>query len=431
MPPLSSPLTLFDQIPRLTAERRSGRLRVRSAAGDRTLFFVAGTPTLATSTIPGERIAETLERRGQIAPGEIGGLLAEAKRAGRRFDAHLVAIGRIDREMLNRTISDLSLSIVASLLRESEGEPLFTALDRPVDDEVRIGRPTAVVWSMAIERIPEDRTLRRIAQLESPPLLTRNPFLRLAIVPADESDLVILRAADGVRSAEELVRLHKGGERRALRLLGWGRLAGLFLPGGGGAAGGGPVLPQERLPWNLWEGTDLRRSAVSRFRSDEIAERERVLCLLDGCADGLPAAGLEGEAAWSAAARLHPDHAHRDLFRDLALRLGFLFPRLFEGKGPGRAPAEPDERELRIRRRKHAGNHVELAELLAAAGQGGRALDLLARAAEIDPARADLATRFRDLLGAHPHLRGDVQTLLRTLARTPGSSAAAILAAIG
>lgn len=410
MPPIpAGRRPLPELIASLVSERRSGRLRLRSDGGDRTLFFVRGTPTLATSGVAGERIGETLVRRGLLPSAELEPMVAAARAAGRRFDAHLVAIGRVDVETARRLIGDLAYQVLAALLRDGAGEPLFTALDRPVDDDVRIGRPTAVVWSLALERIPDERVLREIAGERREVDFTADPFPRLGIVPLDDADVGWLAGIDGRTPAVDLAARHPSGERRGLRLLGALRLSGLIrLRGESPPPARTPHLPFPPpllFPWNRDPGEDQRRGARGRFRPAELVERERVLSLIDRAGDGLEALGMTGEAFWRGAALLHPDHAHRDLFHDLGPKLHFLFPRLFETGAPKRAAPDVG-REERILRRKLAAAHAELAQQLLA-GSPGRAYDLLVRAAELDPARAELAERIAEIAAREPWLAGD------------------------
>ncbi len=432
MPAPPNRSSIVDVLPRLSADRRSGRLRVRTAAGDRTIYLVRGTPELVTSSVAGERVGETLLRKGLLRKEEIDPLLKDARAANRRFDTHLQIVGRLDAELVRKTILDLSLNIYASLLRDADGEPLFTALDRPVDDGVRIGRPAAVVHSLVVDRIPDDRALRRISDPGGPFRLSADPYRLLAVLPLGTGDVEFLSKIGPDFSFEDVVRLHPAGERRALRSLAWMRLSGLLESG---AAAAKPVdpppPPPARFPWNRWTGEEMRRGGLARFRAEEIASREAALTLLDRAAGGLARAGLSADETWQAAGRLHPDHSQSELMRDLAAKLHVVFPRLFDRSVANSAPeTHSSDKDERIRRRRTVSSHLELAAMVLASGYPGLAFDLLVRAAELDPARSELDARFRAVVDPNPQLVADAIASLARLSPATGSPLRSLLSSL-
>ena len=402
-PGLGSREAVIEQLVKLRVDRRSGRMRVRSAEGERTLYLLRGDPSLVTSSVSGERIGEALVRRGLLKAEEVDKLVSEARAAGRRFDAHLAATGRLEWSVVRTVLLDLAVTVLSQLLREP-GDTLFTPLDRPIDDDVRLGRPAAVVYAQALERIADDASLRQLAPER--PVLTRRPESLLSQLPLGRTDAALLERCDGAQSSAELA-----GDRAAWRTLVWARLAGLF-------ADSPPTAPPKPapIPWQQWN--EPRRGL--RFTAAEVKERERVLLLADRAALGLPPLGFSGERLWRSAALLHPDQAHRELYRDLATKLHLLFPHLFDGR-PGEPPVPvPETPEDRIAKRKVATSHLELATLLAPT-QPGAALDLAARAAELEPQRTDLAARIEALATSAAIARPVLVTLRKAAASPEGA----------
>ena len=94
----------------------SGRLTLKDTRGERRLDFVDGRICYASSTIPEERLATWLTRRGLIPVGELRRILATSMLRRTLFTDLLIAEGRVSSEDLRASLTDLAETITSRIL---------------------------------------------------------------------------------------------------------------------------------------------------------------------------------------------------------------------------------------------------------------------------------------------------------------------------
>src|SRR5215472_6016121 len=117
---------MAELIRRLSAERRTGDLQVRSGKTVKTVFFDAGRVVFAASNLKKDRLGEALVALGRITDDEFKKateLLKHDRR--RRLGDVLVQSGVLERNELGRAIARQVKRIVISLFSFRDGVALF------------------------------------------------------------------------------------------------------------------------------------------------------------------------------------------------------------------------------------------------------------------------------------------------------------------
>src|SRR5579862_4191232 len=113
-------------IRRLSAERRSGDLQVRSVKTVKTVFFDHGRVVFAASNLKKDRLGEALLALGRITDDEFkraSDLMRNDKR--RRLGEALVQAGVLERNELGRSVARQVKRIVISLFNFKDGVASF------------------------------------------------------------------------------------------------------------------------------------------------------------------------------------------------------------------------------------------------------------------------------------------------------------------
>jgi tetratricopeptide (TPR) repeat protein len=129
---------------RLSEDRLSGDLQVRSGKTVKTVFFDHGRIVFAASNLKKDRLGEALVALGRITDEEFNraSALMEAGKHRRRFGDALVKAGVLDKNELGRSVARQVKTIVHSLFSFTEGAAFF--------DERRCSIPLEYMVSLSV-----------------------------------------------------------------------------------------------------------------------------------------------------------------------------------------------------------------------------------------------------------------------------------------
>jgi tetratricopeptide (TPR) repeat protein len=203
-----SRVPVSETLRRLSAERRSGDLEVRSGKIVKTIFFDHGRIVFAASNMKKDRLGEALVALGRITDDEYARASALMKQdRKKRFGEALVGAGVMDRKEVGRSVSRQVKQIVVSLFELREGAASFEERKCPIPLEYMVSLSVHRILYMGIKAMKsEELVLGGIGDLDR--------WVTLAQVPPFPF---------GVRkcSAEELDILEQTSRRVTIRRLGW------------------------------------------------------------------------------------------------------------------------------------------------------------------------------------------------------------------
>jgi tetratricopeptide (TPR) repeat protein len=241
-----------DTVRRLSAERRSGDLQVRSGRVIKIAFFDHGRVVFAASNLKRDRLGEALVADGRISEEDFHRVssLMRADR-GRRFGEALVQAGVMDRYEVGTAVARQVRRIALSLFEMPEGAAVF--------EERSCTIPLEYMVSLSVHRLLYDG----IRQMKSEELLLKGlgPLDRgvvLAEVPPFPYE-------PRSRSGEELEMLDLAQRRVTIRRLAW--------------AAGGITLPRLRAAYALL-GAGILRDADAGPGPQPVVQTETGMFLL-------------------------------------------------------------------------------------------------------------------------------------------------------
>ncbi len=206
-----SKIPIAEVLRRLSAERKSGDLDVRSGKVVKTVYFDHGRIVFAASNMKKDRLGEALLALGRITDEEFSrasALVASDQR--RRFGEALVHAGVMDKKEVGSAVSRQVKQIVVSLFSLTEGAASFVerACPIPLDYMVSLSLHRMLYMGIKAMKGGEELVLAGLGNLDQ--------WVKLSAVPPFPF---------GVRkcSAEELEILEQAQRRVTLRRLGWGK----------------------------------------------------------------------------------------------------------------------------------------------------------------------------------------------------------------
>jgi tetratricopeptide (TPR) repeat protein len=148
---------------RLSEERKSGDLQVRSGKTVKTVFFDHGRIVFAASNLKKDRLGEALIALGRITNEEFtrASALMEEGKLRRRFGDALVRAGVLDKNEVGRSVARQVKVIVLSLFPVAEGAAFF--------DERRCPIPLDYMVSLSVPQLLYDgiRTMKSLELVEA------------------------------------------------------------------------------------------------------------------------------------------------------------------------------------------------------------------------------------------------------------------------
>src|SRR5262245_5832723 len=203
-----SKVPIAEVLRRLSVERRSGDLEVRSGKVVKTVYFDHGRIVFAASNMRKDRLGEALLSLGRITDEEFSRASAlVASDQKRRFGEALVQAGVMDRKEVGSAVSRQVKQIVVSLFVFGEGAASFAERPCPIPLEYMVSLSLHRMLYMGIKAMKNDA-------LAVAGLGNLDQWVKLAAVPPFPF---------GVRkcSTEELDILEQAQRRVTLRRLAW------------------------------------------------------------------------------------------------------------------------------------------------------------------------------------------------------------------
>jgi len=224
---------ISDTIRRLSAERRSGDLQVRSGRMVKIAFFDHGRLVFAASNLRRDRLGEALVADGRITQQEFDRVSALMRAArGRRFGEALVQAGVMDRYDVGTAVARQVRRLVLSFFELNDGVAVF--------EDRACSIPLEYMVSLSVHRLlydgvrgmkNQELVLKGLGQLDRGVVL---------------ADVPPFHYEPRGRSAEELEILDLSQKRVTVRRLAW--------------AQGGLVFPRLRAVYALLAAGILRES---------------------------------------------------------------------------------------------------------------------------------------------------------------------------
>jgi tetratricopeptide (TPR) repeat protein len=240
-----TPIT--ETIRRISAERRSGDLQVRSGRMAKTLFFDHGRLVFAASNLKKDRLGEALIELGRISEEDFRRVSALMRgETRRRFGEALVQAGVMDRYEVGNAVARQVRRVALSMFELADGAAIFE--ERPCTI------PLDFMVSLSVHRLfydgirlmkDRDLVLRGLGNLDRRVVLAEVPP-----VPFEPKG----------RSSEELDILDLAGRRVTIRRLAW--------------AEGGLAFPRLRTAYALLAAGILRDAEAPATAPEPVVQPE-------------------------------------------------------------------------------------------------------------------------------------------------------------
>src|SRR5512144_221933 len=247
----TSPIS--DMIRRLSAERRSGDLQVRSGRMVKIVFFDHGRLVFAASTLRRDRLGEALVADGRITQQEFDRVSALMRTdRGRRFGEALVQAGVMDRYEVGTAVARQVRRVAISFFELADGAAVF--------EERACSIPLEYMISLSVHRLLYDG----IRGMKGHELVLKGlGYLDRGVVLAEVPPFPYEPRG---RSAEELEILDLAQRRVTVRRLGW--------------AERGLTFPRLRAVYALLAGGILREADAAAQEPQPVVQTETGMFLL-------------------------------------------------------------------------------------------------------------------------------------------------------
>jgi tetratricopeptide (TPR) repeat protein len=243
---------IAETIRRLSTERRTGDLQVRSGKMVKIAFFDHGRLVFAASNLRKDRLGEALVADGRISEEDFNRVSAYMRAdRGRKFGEALVQTGMMDRQEVGTAVARQVRRIAMTLFELTDGAAVF--------EERACTIPLEYMVSLSIHRLLYDG----IRQMKSEELVFRGlGNLDRGVVLAEVPPFPFEPKG---RSTEELEILDLAQRRVTVRRLGW--------------AEGGLAFPRLRAVWALL-AAGILREADAQTAAQPVVQTETGMFLL-------------------------------------------------------------------------------------------------------------------------------------------------------
>jgi tetratricopeptide (TPR) repeat protein len=244
---------ISETIRRLSAERRSGDLQVRSGRMVKILFFDHGRLVFAASNLRRDRLGEALVADGRITQQEFDRVSALMRTdRGRRFGEALVQAGVMDRYEVGTAVARQVRRVALSFFELTDGAAVF--------EERACSIPLEYMISLSVHRLLYDG----IRGMKNQELVLKGlGYLDRGVVLAEVPPFPYEPRG---RSTEELEILDLAQRRVTVRRLGW--------------AEGGLTFPRLRAVYALLAAGILREADTAGVAPQPVVQTETGMFLL-------------------------------------------------------------------------------------------------------------------------------------------------------
>jgi tetratricopeptide (TPR) repeat protein len=185
---------------RLSRERRSGDLQVRSRKIVKTIFFDHGRVVFAASNMKKDRLGEALVALGRITDDEFSRAVSFMKEGEkrRRFGEALVRAGVMDKDELGRSVARQVKRIVLSLFEFTDGATSFEERPCAIPLEYMVSLSVHRLLYVGIKTMKSrELILAGLGELDRYVSLSPMPPFRFGIKKCSAEELEILEQAKG------------------------------------------------------------------------------------------------------------------------------------------------------------------------------------------------------------------------------------------
>jgi len=244
---------ISETVRRLSAERRSGDLQVRSGRMVKIAFFDHGRLVFAASNLRRDRLGEALVADGRITQQEFDRVSALMRAAlGRRFGEALVQAGVMDRYEVGTAVARQVRRVALSLFELADGAAVF--------EERACSIPLEYMVSLSVHRLLYDG----IRGMKNQDLVLKGlGYLDRGVVLAEVPPFPYEPRG---RSTEELEILDLAQRRVTVRRLGWTQ--------------GGLTFPRLRAVYALLAAGILREADAAALAPQPVLQIETGMFLL-------------------------------------------------------------------------------------------------------------------------------------------------------
>jgi len=244
---------ISETIRKLSAERRSGDLQVRSGRMVKILFFDHGRLVFAASNLRRDRLGEALVADGRITQQEFDRVSALMRTdRGRRFGEALVQAGVMDRYEVGTAVARQVRRVAISFFELTDGAAVF--------EERACSIPLEYMISLSVHRLLYDG----IRGMKNQELVLKGlGYLDRGVVLAEVPPFPYEPRG---RSTEELEILDLAQRRVTVRRLGW--------------AEGGLTFPRLRAVYALLAAGILREADAAALAPQPVVQTETGMFLL-------------------------------------------------------------------------------------------------------------------------------------------------------
>jgi tetratricopeptide (TPR) repeat protein len=247
---------ISETIRRLSSERRSGDLQVRSGRMVKIAFFDHGRLVFAASNLRRDRLGEAMVADGRISEADFDRVSALMRADRRRFGEALVQAGMMDRYEVGTAVARQVRRVALSLFELTDGAAVFEERGAPI--------PLEYMVSLSVHRLLYDG----IRSMKSQELVLKGlGNLDRGLVLAEVPPLPFERRG---RSAEELEILDLSQRRVTIRRLAWGD--------------GGLTFPRLRAVYALLAAGVLREADAELAAAQPVLQTDTGMFLLSALA---------------------------------------------------------------------------------------------------------------------------------------------------
>jgi tetratricopeptide (TPR) repeat protein len=185
---------------RLSRERRSGDLQIRSRKIVKTIFFDHGRVVFAASNMKKDRLGEALVALGRITDDEFSRAVSFMKEGEkrRRFGEALVRAGVMDKDELGRSVARQVKRIVLSLFEFTDGATSFEERPCAIPLEYMVSLSVHRLLYVGIKTMKSrELILEGLGELDRYVSLSPVPPFRFGIKKCSAEELEIMEQAKG------------------------------------------------------------------------------------------------------------------------------------------------------------------------------------------------------------------------------------------
>jgi tetratricopeptide (TPR) repeat protein len=185
---------------RLSRERRSGDLQIRSRKIVKTIFFDHGRVVFAASNMKKDRLGEALVALGRITDDEFSRAVSFMKEGEkrRRFGEALVRAGVMDKDELGRSVARQVKRIVLSLFEFTDGATSFEERPCAIPLEYMVSLSVHRLLYVGIKTMKSrELIIEGLGQLDRYVSLSPVPPFRFGIKKCSAEELEIMEQAKG------------------------------------------------------------------------------------------------------------------------------------------------------------------------------------------------------------------------------------------